>query len=146
MQTAPLRAELETVSRQQKLDSDHRDGLQARQTEIENRLKALEESEAGLQERKKKVEAWISETQAKVRSQRVCRGKTNNLTVQIDELKGRDKEVKKETQQLTDRQAKISAEVEQVQDKLAEMKSDRRDVRCRVLRFAPRLSKARFID
>lgn len=66
MQTAPLRAELETVSRQQKVDSDQRDGLQARQTEIENRVKVLDESDAGLNERKKKVDAWIKETEAKV--------------------------------------------------------------------------------
>lgn len=66
VQTAPLRAELETINRQQKVDTDQRDALQTKQTEIANRLKALDETEAGLQERKKKVETWIAETQAKV--------------------------------------------------------------------------------
>lgn len=66
MQTAQRRAELESITRQQKVDSDQKDALTAKQVEIANRLKALDETESALTERKKKVEAWIAETQSKV--------------------------------------------------------------------------------
>lgn len=67
MQTAQRRAELDAVSRQQKVDTDQRDALQAKQTEIATRVKGLDETEASLQERRRKVDTWMAETQAKVR-------------------------------------------------------------------------------